>query len=147
MDGLDFLLIMLYQQCIHQVNLFYLKKKIFIYFLFVGSPETNVDTSENRHDFIDKLQRLKQQVLDGIGQEKNDKDIKPIDGQQQHQIMIAQTIFTSDTSNERTLTVGNWTFECNGSTQLRIHNAEGEQVCFLFIYRIKYLIDILDNNS
>ncbi|CAF3926904.1 unnamed protein product, partial [Rotaria magnacalcarata] len=27
-----------------------------------GSPETNVDTSENRHDFIDKLQRLKQQV-------------------------------------------------------------------------------------
>jgi hypothetical protein len=129
MDGLDFLLIMLYQQCIHQVNLFYLKKKIFIYFLFVGSPETNVDTSENRHDFIDKLQRLKQQVIDGIGQEKNDEDIKPIDGQQQHQIMIARTIFTSDTSNERTLTVGNWTFECNGSTQLRIHNAEGEQVC------------------
>jgi hypothetical protein len=36
-----------------------------------GSPETNVDISENRHDFIDKLQRLKQQVLDGIvGQEK-----------------------------------------------------------------------------
>ena len=43
--------------------------------------------------------------------------------------MIARTIFTSDTTNERTITVGNWTFECNGSTQLRIHNAEGEQVC------------------
>jgi hypothetical protein len=43
--------------------------------------------------------------------------------------MIAQTIFTSATNNERTITIGNWTFECNGSTQLRIHNAEEEQVC------------------
>jgi hypothetical protein len=42
--------------------------------------------------------------------------------------MIARTIFTSDTSNERTITIGNWTFECNGPTQLRIHNVEGEQV-------------------
>ncbi|CAF0944585.1 unnamed protein product [Adineta steineri] len=95
-----------------------------------GSPETNVDTSENRHDFIDKLQRLKQQVLDGIGQEKNEEDIKSTDGQQQ-QIMIARTIFTSDINNERTITVGNWTFECNGPTQLRIHNVEGEQVTIL----------------
>ncbi|CAF3378660.1 unnamed protein product [Rotaria sp. Silwood1] len=95
-----------------------------------GSPETNVDTSENRHDFIDKLQRLKQQVLDGIEQEKNDENIKTIDGEQQ-QIMIARTIFTSDTSNERTITVGNWTFECNGPTQLRIHNVEGEQVTII----------------
>ena len=90
-----------------------------------GSPETNVDTSENRHDFIDKLQRLKQQVLDGIGQEKSEEEPKSTDGQQ---IMIARTIFTSDTSNESTITVGNWTFECNGPTQLRIHNVEGEQV-------------------
>ncbi|CAF4302375.1 unnamed protein product [Rotaria sp. Silwood2] len=95
-----------------------------------GSPETNVDTSENRHDFIDKLQRLKQQVLDGIGHEKNDENIKTIDGEQQ-QIMIARTIFTSDTSSERTINVGNWTFECNGPTQLRIHNVEGEQVTII----------------
>ncbi|CAF0873085.1 unnamed protein product [Rotaria sordida] len=95
-----------------------------------GSPETNVDTSENRHDFIDKLQRLKQQVLDCIGHEKNDENIKTIDGEQQ-QIMIARTIFTSDTSNERTITVGNWTFECNGPTQLRIHNVEGEQITII----------------
>jgi hypothetical protein len=45
------------------------------------------------------------------------------------QIMIVQTIFTSDINNERTITIGNWTFECNGSTKLRIHNAEGEQIC------------------
>jgi E3 ubiquitin-protein ligase HECTD1 len=45
--------------------------------------------------------------------------------------MIARTIFTSDTSNERTITGGNWTFECHGSTQLRIHNVEGEQVTIL----------------
>ena len=97
----------------------------------LGSPETNVDTSENRHDFIDKLQRIKQQVLDGIGHEKNDEDAKSIDGQQQ--TMVARTIFTSDTSNERTITVGNWTFECNGPTQLRIHNIEGEQVSLSFL--------------
>ncbi|CAF1239989.1 unnamed protein product [Adineta ricciae] len=98
-----------------------------------GSPETNVDTNENRHDFIDKLQRLKQQVLDGIGQEKNEEEVKSNDEQtQQHQqIMIARTIFTSDTSNERTITVGNWTFECNGPTQLRVHNVEGEQITIL----------------
>ena len=94
-----------------------------------GSPETNVDTSENRHDFIDKLQRLKQQVLDGIGQEKVDDETKTIGPQQP--IMIARTIFTSDTSNERMITVGNWTFECQGSSQLRIHNVEGEQVTIL----------------
>lgn len=76
---------------------------------------------------------MKQQVLDGIGQEKNEEEVKSNDGQtQQHQqIMIARTIFTSDTSNERTITVGNWTFECNGPTQLRIHNVEGEQVTIL----------------
>ena len=93
---------------------------------FLGSPETNVDTSENRQDFIEKLQRLKQQVLDGIGQEKNEEDTKSIDGQQQ--IMVARTIFTSDTSSEKTITVGNWNFECHGASQLRIHNIEGEQV-------------------
>ncbi|CAF1193643.1 unnamed protein product [Rotaria magnacalcarata] len=94
-----------------------------------GSPETNVDTSENRHDFIDKLQRLKQQVLDGIEHGKNDENIKAIDVEQQ--LMIARTLFTSDTSNERTITVGHWTFECNGPTQLRIHNVEGEQVTII----------------
>ena len=51
--------------------------------------------------------------------------------QQQQQMMVALTIFTSDTSNDRTITVGNWTFECNGPTQLRIHNMEGEQVSLL----------------
>ena len=75
------------------------------------------------------MQRIKQQVLDGIGREKSDDDIKSIDGQPQ--ITIARTIFTSDTSSERTLTVGNWTFQCNSSTQLRIHNVEGEQVTIL----------------
>ncbi|CAF3235925.1 unnamed protein product, partial [Rotaria sp. Silwood2] len=86
---------------------------------FVGSPETNIDTDENRHEFIEKFQRLKQQVLDGIGQEK--------DTEKQNMI-IARTIFTSDTSNERIITIGNWTIQCNGPTQIQIHNIEGEQV-------------------
>jgi len=98
-----------------------------------GSPETNVDTSENRHDFIDKLQRLKQQVLDGLGQEKSNEEMHPNDKQQQQQqsVIIVRTIFTSDTTTDRSLTVGNWTFECHGLTQLRIHNIEGEQVTIL----------------
>jgi hypothetical protein len=87
--------------------------------LILGSPETNVDTDENRHEFIDKFQRLKQQVLDGTGQEKDTE---------KQQIIIARTIFTSNTSNENIITVGNWTFQCNGPTQLTIHNVEGEQV-------------------
>jgi hypothetical protein len=44
-------------------------------------------------------------------------------------MFIARTIFTSDTSNDKIITVGNWTFQCNGPTQLTIHNVEGEQVC------------------
>jgi hypothetical protein len=44
-----------------------------------------------------------------VSERKNREEIKSHDGQQP--IMIARTIFTSDTSNERTLTVGNWTFE------------------------------------
>jgi hypothetical protein len=87
--------------------------------LFSGSPETNVDTDENRHDFIDKFQRLKQQVLDGIEQEKDSE---------KQEIIIARTIFTSDTTNERSITVGNWTIQCDAPAQLRIHNNEGEQV-------------------
>jgi hypothetical protein len=121
MDGLDFLLIILYQRCIHQVQFFSKMNWKIFYRIddFLGSPETNVDTDENRHEFIEKFQRLKQEVLDGTGQEKDNE--KP-------HIIIARTIFTSDTSNERIITIGNWTLQCDGPTQLRIHNIEGEQV-------------------
>ncbi|CAF2952123.1 unnamed protein product [Rotaria sp. Silwood2] len=117
---------------------------------FVGSPETNIDTDENRHEFIEKFQRLKQQVLDGIGQEK--------DTEKQNMI-IARTIFTSDTSNERIITIGNWTIQCNGPTQIQIHNIEGEQATILehgqsgFIFesnrhtRHKHEVDIPLNND
>ncbi|CAF3546281.1 unnamed protein product [Rotaria sordida] len=87
-----------------------------------GSPETNIDTDENRHEFIEKFQRLKQQVLDGIGQEKDTE---------KQNIIIARTIFTSDISNERIITIGNWTIQCNGPTQIQIHNVEGEQATIL----------------
>lgn len=103
---------------------------------FLGSPETNVDTDENRHDFIDKFQRLKQQLLDGTGQETdNDKS----------NIIIAQTIFTSDTNLEKTITVGNWTLQCDGPEQIQIHNVEGKQVrlysktCIYMTLRFFYL--------
>lgn len=85
----------------------------------IGSPETNVDTDENRHEFIEKFQRLKQHVLEGVEQEKD---------KEKQNIIIARTIFTSDTTNEKTITIGNWTLQCRDSRQLRIHNVEGEQV-------------------
>lgn len=87
--------------------------------LFVGSPETDVDTDENRQEFIEKFQRLKQQVVDGFEQEKDPEN---------SQIIIARTIFTSETCAETVITVGTWSFQCTGPTQLTIHNAEGEQV-------------------
>ncbi|CAF0845992.1 unnamed protein product [Adineta ricciae] len=87
-----------------------------------GSPETNVDTEENRHDFLDKFQRIKQQVFEGTDQER-DTD--------KQQMIVARTIFTSNTNNETIITVGNWTLQCDGATQLRIHNVEGEQVTIL----------------
>ena len=86
---------------------------------FVGSPETDVDTDGNRQEFIEKFQRLKQQVVDGFEQEKD---------QENTQMIIARTIFTSETNAETVVTVGNWSFQCTGPTQLTIHNVEGEQV-------------------
>ena len=90
-----------------------------------GSLETNVDADEHRQDFIQKFQQLKQQVLDSSQKDKTDK---------KRQILIARTIVTSDVTHDRTITVGNWTFRCRGSTQLRIHNTEGEQVRSLIIH-------------
>lgn len=87
--------------------------------LIVGSPETNIDTDENRHEFTEKFQRLKQQVLEGVGQEKDDEN---------QQAIIARTIFTSDISADSTITIGHWTLQCNGPKQLLIHNVESEQV-------------------
>ena len=107
-------------------------------FCFVGSPETDVDTDENRHEFIEKFQRLKQQVVDGFEQEK--------DNDKQH-IIIARTIFTSETSHETVVTVGNWTFQCHGPTQLTIHNVEGEQVRIHTRRRLLLSPKSLDNHS
>ncbi|CAF3339147.1 unnamed protein product [Rotaria socialis] len=87
-----------------------------------GSPETNIDTDENRHEFIEKFQRLKQEVLEG-GEQEKDKE--------KQNVIIARTIFTSDTTSEKIITIGNWTLQCDGPTQLRIHNIEGEQVTIL----------------
>ncbi|CAF2147618.1 unnamed protein product, partial [Rotaria magnacalcarata] len=87
-----------------------------------GSPETNIDTDENRHEFIEKFRRLKQDVLEGVEQEKDDE---------KQNVIIARTIFTSDATSEKTITIGNWILRCDGPTQLRIHNIEGEQVTIL----------------
>ena len=108
------------------------------YFLFIGNPETNVDTDDNRHDFIDKFQRLKQQVVDGFEQEK-DKD--------KQNVIVARTIFTSDTNAERRITVGNWAFQCTGPTQLTIHNIEGEQVIHYPVADEILHVLFLDNDS
>ena len=66
-------------------------------------PETNVDPEENRQAYIQKFQRLKQQVLDSSQKDKTDE---------KRQILIARTIFTFDVTHDRTIIVGNWTFRC-----------------------------------
>ena len=84
-----------------------------------GIPETNVDTDEYRQEFIEKFQRLKQQIFESTNQEKEDN------------IIIARTIFTSDLKVDNILTIGNWTFQCTNGKQIRIKNIEGEQITIL----------------
>ncbi|CAF1203869.1 unnamed protein product, partial [Didymodactylos carnosus] len=107
-----------------------------------GSPETNVDTIENRQEFIEKLQRIKKQISENAllaGSENgDDKQQQQQPQQQQNQtqntVVQVQTIFTNtdDKSNtDRTINVGNWSFDCNEKIKLRIHNIEGEQITVL----------------
>ncbi|XP_041988693.1 E3 ubiquitin-protein ligase Ufd4 isoform X4 [Aricia agestis] len=68
-----------------------------------GSPEHQTDNTENRGEFIDKLQRARASVKNAVPQ--------PI---------------LSKPSNTR-LILGNWVLSCKKEKELHIHNTDGQQ--------------------
>ncbi|XP_055683179.1 E3 ubiquitin-protein ligase Ufd4 isoform X4 [Lutzomyia longipalpis] len=73
-----------------------------------GSPENGSDSSENRGEFLEKLQRARAAVRQGS---------------------ISQPILSTSTSAR--LMVGNWVLQNQKDNQLHIHNSEGHQVTIL----------------
>ncbi|XP_033735284.1 E3 ubiquitin-protein ligase HECTD1-like isoform X2 [Pecten maximus] len=70
-----------------------------------GSPEGGPDSSENRGEFLEKLQRAKSQIKSGTPSQ-------PI---------------LSRTSSPR-MVIGNWSLQCKKDGEIQIHNADGQQV-------------------
>ncbi|ESO05310.1 hypothetical protein HELRODRAFT_111260 [Helobdella robusta] len=73
-----------------------------------GSPEGGTDSSENRGEFLEKLQKVRNQVKASI----------PV-----------QSIFA--TTDASALVVGNWTFVCKNDNELHIQNSDGQQTTIL----------------
>ncbi|OWF47209.1 E3 ubiquitin-protein ligase HECTD1 [Mizuhopecten yessoensis] len=69
-----------------------------------GSPEGGPDSSENRGEFLEKLQRAKSQIKSGTPS-------RPI---------------LSRTSSPR-MVIGNWSLQCKKEGEIQIHNADGQQ--------------------
>ena len=69
-----------------------------------GSPEGGSDSSENRGEFLEKLQRARSSV-------------KPSSS--------AIELF-KEGANERTISVGNWILECKKIGELKIVNSDGQ---------------------
>uniref|UniRef100_A0A336LX55 E3 ubiquitin-protein ligase n=1 Tax=Culicoides sonorensis TaxID=179676 RepID=A0A336LX55_CULSO len=73
-----------------------------------GSPENGNDSSENRGEFLEKLQRARAAVRQG---------------------QPSQPILTSPGPHK--IVVGNWVLQSQKEQQLHIHNSEGHQVTIL----------------
>ncbi|KAK7103616.1 E3 ubiquitin-protein ligase HECTD1-like isoform X2 [Littorina saxatilis] len=73
-----------------------------------GSPEGGSDSSENRGEFLEKLQRARSQIKSG---------------------MPSQPILSNPTSSRQV--VGNWTLSCKRAGELQIHNSDGQQATLL----------------
>ncbi|XP_069118347.1 E3 ubiquitin-protein ligase HECTD1-like isoform X3 [Argopecten irradians] len=73
-----------------------------------GSPEGGPDSSENRGEFLEKLQRAKSQIKSGTPSQ-------PI---------------LSRTSSPR-MVIGNWSLQCKKEGEIQIHNADGQQATIL----------------
>ncbi|KAJ8045570.1 E3 ubiquitin-protein ligase HECTD1 [Holothuria leucospilota] len=69
-----------------------------------GSPEGGSDSSESRSEFVEKLQRARNQVRPGVQ---------------------SQPILTSKGPTK--LVVGNWSLQCVKEGELIIHNSDGQQ--------------------
>ena len=71
-----------------------------------GSPEGGSDSSENRGEFLDKLQRVRTQIKPGT---------------------ISQAVFPSGIKDAVRLTVGNWSLSSVREGELVIQNSDGQQ--------------------
>jgi hypothetical protein len=77
------------------------------FFLYVyPDPFVVIYTLENRGEFLEKLQRARNQIKTGV-------DSQPI---------------LSVPSSTRIM-VGNWALTCKKEGELHIHNSDGQQVC------------------
>ena len=70
-----------------------------------GSPEGGSDSSENRGEFLDKLQRVRTQIKPGTA---------------------SQPILSTVSTTAR-LTVGNWLLSCKKEGEIIIQNSDGQQ--------------------
>ncbi|PVD26171.1 hypothetical protein C0Q70_13840 [Pomacea canaliculata] len=73
-----------------------------------GSPEGGSDSSENRGEFLEKLQRARSQIKVGTA---------------------SQPILTNPSYTR--LVVGNWSLSCKRAGELQIHNSDGQQATIL----------------
>ncbi|XP_071078576.1 E3 ubiquitin-protein ligase HECTD1-like isoform X2 [Haliotis cracherodii] len=73
-----------------------------------GSPEGGSDSSENRGEFLEKLQRARSQIKAGTP---------------------SQPIMTHQCANR--LVVGNWALTCKKEGEVQIHNSDGQQATIL----------------
>lgn len=71
-----------------------------------GSPEGGSDSSENRGEFLDKLQRVRTQIKPGT---------------------ISQAVFPPGIKDAVRLTVGNWSLSSARDGELVIQNSDGQQ--------------------
>ncbi|KAL5009008.1 hypothetical protein ScPMuIL_014589 [Solemya velum] len=73
-----------------------------------GSPEGGSDSSENRGEFLEKLQRAQSQIKVGT---------------------VSQPVLSQATSTR--LIIGNWALACKKEGEVQIHNSDGQQATIL----------------
>lgn len=78
-----------------------------------GSPEGGSDSSENRGEFLEKLQRAQSQIKVGT---------------------VSQPVLSQATSTR--LIIGNWALTCKKEGEVQIHNSDGQQVSICTMTRI-----------
>ena len=70
-----------------------------------GSPEGGSDSSENRGEFLEKLQRARSQIKAGTPSQPILSQLSPA-----------------------RLVIGNWALACKKEGEIQIHNSDGQQV-------------------
>ena len=103
-----------------------------------GSPEGGSDSSENRSEFLEKLQRARNSVKSNSTIypifTKPNKLTKPLPSAEaveaSEQVNIP-TVPTEDgplnDSDKNVITIGNWNLSCNQEGELKIINSDGQQ--------------------